>query len=331
MMPYRILVAAIAAAVILGGCAKETGKGTSGGGDEKMRIAARQVEEPEETQAKNSYESLSVPTQVNKVGDTWFIVDCYHDQVIYYDNMDDPLTQWNVMTGDIDKGHTVASDGVVYLVDDTEGERILVFERGETGFVNTQVFDGITARPHCIIYDEETKTFYAWASTGGKMYLIQRDEHDGQMYITDEKYIEKLDGVYVRSFTIMGDEIYFPSAQGSIICADRESFEIKKEYKVPDSMAGMVQVIKIGDYFYITVSTDLVGFQDFATIVRCSDLSELEEGKYEDVYDEFIGGGTPYYISKIGDEYYLTEHRLPGHSIWRFTESGGNIDATTLY
>ena len=78
---------------------------------------------------RNPYPGLSVPTYLNKVGDTYFLVDCYHDQVIFHDNLEDPLDEWSVMTEEIDKGHTIASDGEVYLIDDTEQNRILIFEK----------------------------------------------------------------------------------------------------------------------------------------------------------------------------------------------------------
>ena len=80
----------------------------------------------------------------------------------------------------------------------------------------------------------------------------------------------------------------------------------------------MIQLTKIQNYFYLTVSTDLTGNQDAATILRVDDLSRLASGQWEDIYENFIGGGTPYYISSFDGHYYLTEHRLPGHSVWQF-------------
>ena len=74
----------------------------------------------------NPYPTLSVPTYITKVDENYFIVDCYHNQVVYHDNLADPLYQWQVMTDDITMGHTLASDGEVYLIDDTENNRILV-------------------------------------------------------------------------------------------------------------------------------------------------------------------------------------------------------------
>ncbi len=276
---------------------------------------------------RNSFSDLSVPTYVTKVEDTYFIVDCYHSQVIYHDNLSDPLTDWQVMTDEIDKGHTIASDGFVYLVDDTEGNRILVFEKKEGVFYHTQTLDEVGNRPHYIVYDAPTDTFYVWSSMNGEMYLCRHDPGDSRMYLTEIRSVDALKETYVRSFTIDGDDIYFVSGiPGSpdILQADLSTFAIHKTYPVPDSLAGMIQLTPAGGSFYITVSTDIAGNQDFATMIRTDDLSKLAEGDYEDVYANFIGGGTPYYITSIDNTYYLTEHRIPGHAVWKFriTEDG---------
>ena len=278
----------------------------------------------------NPYPDLSVPTWITRVEDTYFLVDCYHNQVIYHDNLTDPLTEWSVMTSDIDRGHTLASDGTVYLVDDTERHRILIFEKKDGAFIHTQTFNEIGNRPHYIVYDDSTDTFYAWSSMSGEMYLLRHNPGDTRMYLTEIRRIESLDQVYVRSFTIMDDEIYFVSGSSSIIRASLADFEILECYPVPDSMAGMIQLTKIQDYFYIPVSTDLSGSQDYATILRTRDLAALTKGDYEDIYDQFIGGGTPYYISEFDNTYYLTEHRLPGHSVWSFRVEENRIKEVKL-
>lgn len=280
----------------------------------------------------NSWSDLSVPTYITKVDDTYFLVDCYHDQVIYHDNLTDPLSEWMVMTDEFDKGHTLASDGVVYLVDDTENNRILVFEKRNGMFLHTQTFQNIGNRPHYIIYDVQTDTFYAWSSMSGEMYLFRRSPDDTRMYLTEIRKIVMLDNVYVRSFTILDGDIYFVSGNASIIRADLETFEILETYPVPDVLAGMIQLTRIQDYFYLTISTDITGSQDYATIIRTKNLSGLADGDYEDVYENFIGGGTPYYITFFDNAYYLTEHRLPGHSVWRFQVRDNQIvNPETIY
>lgn len=285
----------------------------------------------------NPNASLNVPTYITKVDDTYFIVDCYNNQVIYHDNLTDPLYEWQIMTNDIAMGHTLASDGLVYLIDDTENNRVLVMEKdqnenGQTIFVPTQEFLDIGNRPHYIIYDEYTDTFYVWSSQNGEMYLFRHAKEDSRMYLTEVRSIPSLSNVYVRSFTIIGDRIYFVSGNSSIIEADLYSFKIKKEYPIPPEMAGMIQLTRIQDYYYITISTDITGNQDYATVLRVKDLGDLSAGSYEDVYHYFIGGGTPYYITMIEDSWYLTEHRLPGHSIWRFQILDNEItNVTSVY
>lgn len=285
----------------------------------------------------NPNPTLSVPTYLTKVDDTYFIVDCYNNQVIYHDNLTDPLYEWRIMTRDVSLPHTLASDGFVYLIDDTENNRILIMEKGVNlngapAFIPTQEFTEIGDRPHYVVYDEFTDTFYAWSSESGEMFLFRHPADDTRMYLTEVRSIPSLNGVYVRSFTIADDTVYFVSGNSSVIEADLATFKIKKEYPVPAEIAGMVQLTPIQDYFYITVSTDVTGNQDFATMIRVKDLKDLETGAYEDVYSHFIGGGTPYYITQIDGIWYLTEHRLPGHSIWSFQVTDNQIvNETTIY
>ena len=280
----------------------------------------------------NSNASLSVPTQITQIGSEYFIVDCYNDQILYNDNLSDPVSDWKVMCGSISRGHTLASDGTVYLADDTENNRVLVFEKIDGQFVNTQLFTDIGIRPHFIVYDEDDASFYAWSSMTGQMYVFKYDENR-RVYISRIMTLDSLNDVYVRSFTIEGDSIYLVSGAGSILIVDKYEFRVKKEYKVPDSMYGMVQIMPVEKGYYITISTDVTGNQDYATIIYTEKLENLDSGDYTDIYSYFEGGGTPYYMGRIGDRYYLTEHRLPGHSVWAFDigEDGMPCNVEAVY
>ncbi len=285
-----------------------------------------------QTPAPNPYDQLSVPTYITKIDGTYFIVDCYHDQIIYSDSLTKPLSQWLVMTDEIRMGHTLAGDGTVFLADDTENNRVLIYEKKAGVYVHTQTFSDIGIRPHYVIYRNEDRLFYVWSSMTGEMYLFGRIEGSDRVALRGIRRIPALNGCYVRSFTILGDDIYFVSGNASIIRADLDSFKIKEIYPVPDSMAGMIQISLIDGYYYITVSTDAAGSQSAATILRTKDLGSLISGGYEDVYDVFIGGGTPYYITCFDGLYYLTEHRLPGHSVWSFrSEQGELCDVKAVY
>lgn len=295
----------------------------------------------------NTYPSLSVPTDITFIDGRYFIVDCYHSQIIYNDNLTDPLTGWTVLTDNAssgyDLGHTIVSDGTVMLADDTENNRVLVFERAGDGYTLTQIFNEIGNKPHYIVYNEATSAFYCWSSYSGEMYIFRHKKDDTRMYLTNVITIERLADTYVRSFTIDNEDLYFVSglpADGSsvfeprILKYDLKTFKRAASFSVPDKIAGMVQLEHIGDLFYITVSTDLYGSQDAATMICASSIEDISSGNYETVYDTFFeGGGTPYYMGVIDGTWYLTEHRLPAHAIWSFDidEKGAIIASTAIY
>ena len=264
------------------------------------------------TYEKNTYDTLNVATYLTKIGGTYFLADCYHNQILFHDNLESPITEWRVLTNDVHYAHTIAGDGKVLLIDDTDNNRILVFENTGEGYVQTQTFDNVGMKPHFVQYDEKRQTFYAWSSITGEMYYFKRDTVINEVYIEKVLKIDELLGVYVRSFTIIGDDIYFISGHNNqkIIRANADTLEILETYEVTPEIAGMVQLVQIQDYFYLTISTDNQENQNAATIIRTKDLHSLENGEYEDVYDRFgISGGTPYYITEIDGRYYMAHHR----------------------
>ena len=163
------------------------------------------------------------------------------------------------------------------------------------------------------------KRFYVLSSMTGQLYVFYRPDPDSPSVALEKILsVPELDQIYVRSFTIDGDDLYFVSGNQSILRTRKKDLKILERFPVPAEISGMIQLTHIQDWFYITVSTDLTGNQDYATILRVQDLNDLSSGSWEDIYDNFAGGGTPYYISSFDGHYYLTEHRIPGHSVWQF-------------
>lgn len=290
--------------------------------------ASNPMEAPEKCAVRlNVQTALSVPTQITRIGEDYFLVDCYHDQILTSPSLDRPLTEWLVLTDQINRGHTIAGDGMVYLADDTENNRILIFEKKEDSFYLTQTFEEIGVRPHYVVYDEDDRRFYALSSMTGELYVFSRPDKASSAVVLEKILtLPELDGIYVRSFTLDGDDIYFVSGNRSIIRARKKDLQIIESWPVPDEIAGMIQLTRIQNYYYITVSTDLYGSQDYATILRVKNLADLAARDWEDIYASFIGGGTPYYISSFDDHYYLTEHRIPGHGVWEFDVEEDRLD-----
>lgn len=268
----------------------------------------------------NPHGTLSVPTQITKIGEDYFIVDCYHNQILTSDSLDKPLEEWYVLTNQINRGHTIAGNGTVYLADDTENNRVLVFEKQDTHFVQTQIFENIGNRPHYVEYDNNTDRFYVLSSMTGELYVFYQEESSSQVCLEKTLSIPDMQNVYIRSFTIYEDTIYFPASNGTILHTYlNDELTFIEKWSLPNELAGLVQVTQIEDYYYITVSTDLSGNAEYATILRTKDLSLPGNYEYEEIYDTFNSIGTPYYISFFDNHYYLTHHCYsPGHGVWQF-------------
>ncbi len=268
---------------------------------------------------KNPYSSLSVPTQITKIGEDYFLVDCYHNQILTSTSLDKPLEEWYVITDQINRGHTIAGNGSVFLADDTENNRILVFQKNGADFVLTKVFDNIGDRPHYVEYHPVTERFYVLSSMSGELFVFYQENASSEIYLEQVLNIPDMQNVYIRSFTIDGDEIYFAASNGTILRNRLENLEPLEQWTLPDELAGLVQVTFIDDFFYLTISTDKCGNAEYANIIRTRDLSYLQDYGYDDLYDTFAGAGTPYYISSFDEHYYLTQHcNVPGHGVWQF-------------
>ncbi len=148
--------------------------------------------------------TLSVPTILKRIGNTWFLVDCYHDRILYHAGdekaLNDAISDWSVLPrSGVSRPHTVAGDGLVLLADDTENNRVLVYTRVGGVFTTTQVFQNIGSRPHFSVYDPDSDTFYVWSSENGELYCFRHPKDDPTLYLTEVRTCPALsDPVCVR-------------------------------------------------------------------------------------------------------------------------------------
>ena len=123
---------------------------------------------------KQEYEYyLYTPTMINKIENTYFIVDCWQNRIIYNDHIDDKIENWHTLVDDVQHPHTIASDGKIYVADDSEGWDIRVFRKSLFGDFEEIQNIPLGNRPHCVRYDADTERFYALSSMGGKITVYQ--------------------------------------------------------------------------------------------------------------------------------------------------------------
>lgn len=277
---------------------------------------------------RNEYRQLKVPVSIEKIGSLFFITDSYHSQVIYSDSLNKPIHQWEIMAAGLNMPHGIASDGVNYVVLDTDNNSVLLCRKSEDGFSKVQVLEGIGIRPHDIYYDQKEDTFYVWSSMTGQMYLLKMTgkSEEARLAVSGILALPEYKGKYVRSFYVMGEYILFPSGVDSnyLLLADRKTLTPIIRFPVTQDIAGMADVMIAGPYFYITVSTDALGNQTKAKIIRTSNLATLAKGKYEDISEQFTGLLVPYYFTQIDGHYYMTATGSKA-SLYRFDVTNNGL------
>jgi hypothetical protein len=260
----------------------------------------------------NEYATTYVSTQTTYLNGLYFTVDCYHDRIIYAEpeNVGNNTSRWKIMADDLNKPHSICSDGIIYLVTDTDNNRVVTYTRLNTGeFIELQSFENVGIRPHYCVYDAASASFYVWSSYTGEMFIYKRPANGFALRLDKVKRLDYLYGVYTRSFTIDGNNILFCSqGAGGIISVNKRTFALTGVYPVCDDLGGVVQVAHIGSHYYLTTSSDRFGNQSRATIVRSSSLGGFYyPGQYEDV-NELLGGlrgsAVPYYLTPSSGVYF---------------------------
>lgn len=255
---------------------------------------------------RNWQERLYSPTYIHKIGGLYFIVDCWHHRVIFNDNIDAPISDWKVMSEELRKPHSVASDGTYYLVEDTDNDRIACFRLENGEFVLCDFIYGVGRRPNRIIYDEKMKRFIGISADSGQIFVIKRD---GDLFKLDKLHMVKdLIRSHVRSIYCFDDVLYCVSGPGRITALkyDDLSFDPIASYEVPFELMGMNDMIRVGEYFYFSVYQD-GSMAIEPKLVRTRDLKNLANGDYEDIFQTLGIQGVPYGFSQIDDRVFLTE------------------------
>ncbi|MGG4094727.1 ATP-binding cassette domain-containing protein [Paenibacillus lautus] len=260
----------------------------------------------EDSKIINSFRGkLYTPTTIAKFGKEYFIVDCWHHRVIYNSNLAEPINKWRAFRGDFTNPHSIATDGEVYLVEDTENDSVKVFRRRGTTFIETQVIKQIGRQPNKLVYDPNTKRFYGIAASSQQVFVLKNI--NGEVKVEKVIKLEYLENAYVRSISIIDDHMYIVSGPGKIMVANYIdlSFDLVRGYKVPFELQGMNDLAKIGSFYYISVYQNGAG--DIAPkLIRAKDLDKLET-EFEDIYDQLGLNSVPYYFSVIEDRIFLTE------------------------
>ncbi|MHA6484455.1 hypothetical protein ACX1C1_21395 [Paenibacillus sp. strain BS8-2] len=237
-----------------------------------------------------------------KLDSKYFIVDCWHHRIIWTEDKTKRIAEWNTVDYEFAGPHSIASDGDLYVVDNTGRGEVIVLD-SELKFLQKFTADS-PELPHKVLYDSATHSFYVLSTP----YVMCLKKTGGTLYLDYKKYLPWLDGTYLRSIQIIDGLMYFISGPAKIIVTDyaNESFDIVNEYPVPHELQGMNDINKVGSYFYLTSTQNSLG-DIVPMIVRLQNLSSLASSNFEDVYNTIGFTYRPYYISIFDSRVYITE------------------------
>ena len=219
---------------------------------------------------------LFAPTFLDKIGDTYFLVDCWHHRVLWNRTLEGNVARWHTLDDSLAGPHSIASDGEIYVVEDTGRDGLRVYRRRGEAFQRVQEIDGMPRRPHRVRYDGRTRAFYVVAAVSQDIYKLVRDR-DG-LKRAYKKHLDFLDGKYTRSITLADGAMYFVSGPGLIHKTEYRdgSFKILAKYRVPEGMASVNDLFRTRDGWWYLTATDF-------RIVRTRSLEDLDAGRFEDV------------------------------------------------
>ena len=75
------------------------------------------------------FDHLYTPTQIVKIGRKYYIEDCWHHRIIFNKDIHKPINEWDILTDNVLGGHTIAQGKKYIVADDTDNDRLLIFEK----------------------------------------------------------------------------------------------------------------------------------------------------------------------------------------------------------
>jgi hypothetical protein len=242
---------------------------------------------------------LYTPTQLTKIGSLYFIVDCWHNRILYSHSLDAPIRNWRVLDGELAGPHSIASDSTLYVVDDTGRDALRVYRSSNDTFRLVETIHGCGHRPHRVRYDPTTSAFYVLASESQQISKITRNS--GKLHVEYTKYLPFLEHTYTRSFSIIDGFMYFVSGPKAItkVRYQDDSYQLLETFPVPSQIQSGNDLFKIGEYYYLTSTPRY--------IIRAKSLDALRNGEWEDLYSCLRLKGTPYYLAQFDDRIFVPQ------------------------
>lgn len=256
-------------------------------------LTARSAIENALTRDPDSWrERLNAPVVMQKIGNRYFIADCWHHRILFSDDPEREIWAWDTLDESTLRGpHSVASDGVLLVVDNTDIQRVEYYDASTMQHLGS--VSGLGSRPHRVVYDSGTDAFYVIRS--GVKTVVKLVRAGTSLSIDHSVPLNYLGG-YVRSFRIIDGEMVFISDNGTIhtVAFDGTSsgYALTGTYSLPSHMTDCNDVFKASSGKWYATSWD-------PAMIEFDSLAGVHSGIYTDIYASWGITGVPYWIEEF--------------------------------
>jgi len=271
---------------------------------------------------------LFSPTYITKIDGLYFIIDCWHHRVIFTDDINNEIKDWEILDDKIFGPHSIASNKKLYVIDNTGNNSLRVYRKiSRKGFELVQNIEDIGMRPHKVIYDEQSQLFYIVIS--GKYGQISSNvnnfyaykEKNGLLEMVYETQIEEIKNLYTRTILLVKENLIYFLTENSILITKFENlkFSILKNIYLPEELKDPNDIYILDDG---AVLITLTNFLKQPKAIIAKSISNLIKGDYEDISKQFLG--VPYYINQFDNYLWIPEIRNHNRIV-KYVYEKGNI------
>ena len=274
---------------------------------------------------------LWAPTFLEKIGQHYYLVDCWNNRVLYSNDLKLAPQKWSILSNTLGQPHSLTSDGRWLVVDESQKnqlsvwnlEKLLSKKQHQPPKKQHQPPDQVIplsgVRPHRVRYDQKRKIFYCLTACDQKLFLLKAGKNG--LKIIQVLELDFLHPYYCRSFTFgeKPDEIYFVAGSDDFSDPNKPIYNPKKSaiYKVKINFS--VQSAKLKVLSRYSVPVELANMNDIFLwqqkffisavdnqLISCDNLNNLKSDfrshKVFNLSKKLELSGCPYYLNYLHKE-----------------------------
>jgi len=277
------------------------------------------------------YESIKgrlyTPTYINKIDDTYFIVDCWHDRVLFSDSIEKNIEKWMILDNRLRHPHSIIGLGDILITEDTENNRLCIYSKKNHKKVEEIYCEG---RPHKLVNNPK-KANVALCILSEAQSILELKINGGTIVRRTIKISDGEKYPYIRSIGFVKDELWAFTAQGEFIQLDEDNdYKVMKKFTLPKRYAGINDAIWYEGKVYVSIYTDFSG-EVMPTLLVSDSLELLSQGKFAEIYDTEKMKGVPYYFTSIDERLFIPEIDVESRIVSYAVGKNGFIEVDKNY